>query len=250
MQRARARRPGAAGPRRLQLGRQRVGQVARRWQRPLDEPAQPRRRHLLARRVDRARSRRSPRRRSGRTSAPGSRCASAGRAAARACPGCSFSSSQAWLNQTADDLAALVADPRVDDRQVAPRPAHRDRAHLAGDRGLLLGRAGRRSGARARPPRSGAAGARAGRAPCAGRAWRASCRAPARRRSATRPAPRPAPAAESPAGAASSQAGPLRRSLSARGQSRNRCGSHGIVEPEEPDRARARRARRRPGRGS
>jgi hypothetical protein len=47
-----------------------------------------------------------------------------------------------------DDLAALVADPRIDDRQVSSRAAHRDRTHLAGDRGLLLGQqvAIRRSG--------------------------------------------------------------------------------------------------------
>ena len=123
-----------------------------------------------------------------------------------------------------DDLAALVTDPRVDDRQVSPRSPHRDRPHLACDRRLLprsrsaIGRSGDRLLVAVRPVLEQVADPAQPelrklllqRRPDAGERGHGPLRALG---------------SGSPAAAeASSWARPLRRSLGAPGQSRKRRG--------------------------
>ena len=84
------------------------------------------------------------------------------------------------------DLAGAVGDPRLHEREPASRPAHVHSPHLAGDRHLLLGEHVGDPPLGDGPPRTGAAGARPGRATVRRPSRRASSRAQARRRPASR----------------------------------------------------------------
>ena len=105
-------------------------------QRPLHERPQPLRRHLLAGRVDR----REVCCRGDAVQVVGAHLEAVALEVATEAhmrPGLQLRLQPGLVEPHRDDLAALVTDPSVDDRQVSPRSPHRDRPHLARDRRLL-----------------------------------------------------------------------------------------------------------------
>jgi hypothetical protein len=122
----------------LQLRRQRVRHVASVAHRELDEAAQPLRRDLLARGID---GRKVRRRRDAVQVVRADLEAAPLELAAQANPraGLELLLQPRLVEPDRGDLIALVRDPSLDDRQVSPRPPHRDAANLARDRRLLAG---------------------------------------------------------------------------------------------------------------
>ena len=193
-------------------------------ERGADHLAQLLRRDLLARGIDRGRSRlfaTTPFRSNERTSKP---YLAGPSAQPDVLAGLELPREPRLVEPRRGDRPAAVRDPRGEDLEPAATP-FRDRENLAGDGHVLVAEKvgdtplGSR---RLVPARAGSAGDRPG---CVGRAWRAASGRPARRRRARPPGAR-APRDSGPlAGGASRKAGPrLRSRLEARLQSRNRSG--------------------------
>jgi hypothetical protein len=122
----------------LQRRREWIRQVPSERQRPLHERPQPLRRHLLAGRVDR--------REVGRRGDAVEVVRPDGElvplqlpAQADTRPRLQALLEPGLVEPDGGDLIALVGDPRLHDRQVAPGSPDRDTPHFARDRGLLLG---------------------------------------------------------------------------------------------------------------
>ena len=129
-ERIRAQRQAFTG---LQLSRKRIRNVAREDECALDEAAQPLRRHLLARGVDGSEVR-------GRRDAVqviGAHLEAVAlelTAQPHARPRLQPLGEPGLVEPDCPDLAALVRDPCVDDREVAPGPSHGDAPDLSRDR--------------------------------------------------------------------------------------------------------------------